>query len=358
MRSGTSLLVVPCFLVVTLVLTWPLARELGSSLPVAGWGSEVLGGPFLVGWVLKALARDPAGVFHLPIFYPEPLALAYTDHLIGEAVLAAPVVALTGNLAVGYNVLILLSFVASAWAVYRLVRLVGVSRAGAFLCGFLFAFAPYRFSNLTFLNQIQTQFIPLGLFFALRFVRRWRRRDLMAAAATLVVQSYFGWYYTFYLALVLVLLGLYAWAVGWLKREVVPWNAVTWSIIAAVLLILPGLLPYLELRREMIGYQRSLGMTAMYSADLLDYLKVNRGNWLLGRWPSLTADLACWPGLVTVPLAFLGFAWARRSRGRAAPDEAERKDSGFFAWLGVTGWILSLGPVLHVAGRQLPIPLP
>ena len=351
MRARSSLLVLPGYLALTLVLTWPLLREISSAVPAAiGTQGEVLGGPFVIGWVLKTLFRDPGQVFHLPIFHPEPLALAYSDHLIGEALMAAPAVSLTGSLALGYNRVIILSFVASAWAAYRLTRLVGVSRSGAFLAGLLFAFAPFRYSNLGFLNQITTEFLPLGLFFALRFVRRWRRRDLAGATATLVAQSYCGWYYTLYLALAYVLLALYAWAAGWLRRGRVPWRAVGVAALAGAVLVLPGLLPYLELRRIMPGFGRTLGMTAMYSADLLDYVKTSRGNWLAGRWLGLTTGLACWPGLVTVPLALVGLASLWRERRRAA-------EVGYFAALGGVAFLLSLGPVLHVAGKQLPIPL-
>jgi len=328
----------------------------------------VLGGPFIVGRVLKTLFSHPSDVFNLPIFHPEPLALAYTDHLIGESLLAAPFVALTGSLAAGINAVVLLSFVASAWAVYRLVRLIGVSRPGAFLAGLLFA--PFRFSNLTFLNQLQTQFIPLGLFFALRFVRRRRRRDLAGTTATLVVQSYFGWYYTFYLALAFALLALHGRAVGRLGRGGVRWKEVGIAVAVGVVLMLPGLLPYLQLRLSMPGYQRSLGMTALYAADLLDYFKVNRGNWLLGRWPALTADLACWPGLATAVLAVLGLGSLMRSQ-RDGPNARSQTvwsrlrrcasraaEPGYFVLLGAVAFVLSLGPVLHVAGRLIPVPLP
>ena len=126
MRSRGSLLVLPGYLALTVVLTWPLAREWTHLLPAsAGWSKEALGGPFIVGWVLKTLFSDPRALFHLPIFHPEPLALAYTDHLIGESLVAAPFVAMTGSLAAGINAVVMLSFVISAWAVYRLARLIG-----------------------------------------------------------------------------------------------------------------------------------------------------------------------------------------------------------------------------------------
>ena len=91
--------------------------------------------------------------------------------------------------AAAYNFLFLLSFVLSGWAVYRLARLFPVSRPAAFLAGLLFAFSPYRLSNLDLLNQLQTQFLPLGLFFGIRYVRKARTRDLVGTMGALTAQA-------------------------------------------------------------------------------------------------------------------------------------------------------------------------
>ena len=130
------------------------------------------------------------------------------DHLIGPALLAWPLAAWP---VAAYNTLVLLATVASGWFMYRLTRLLGVSRAVAFGAGLLYAFGPFRHANLSNLNQLQTQFLPLGLFFGIRFLRRWRTHDLVGAGLTLVVQSWFGWYYVFQLGLALALLALWEW---------------------------------------------------------------------------------------------------------------------------------------------------
>ena len=148
---------------------------------------------FLVGWGWQALTTHPFGIFNAPIFYPEPRTLTYMDSMIGEAVVAGPVSVFFGP-AAGYNFLVLLSFVTSGWILYRLARFYGVSRMGSFLAGFFFAFCPYRLSNLGELNQLQTEFIPLGLLFTARFMRSGAFRYGAGAALTLVLQAYFGWY--------------------------------------------------------------------------------------------------------------------------------------------------------------------
>ena len=357
-RMRGSLWVLPGYLVATVLFLWPLMGVFTGWLPAVYAAHEPLHQAFFLGWDLQALATQPWDVFRAPIFYPAPRALTYMDHLLGEAILAWPVAALTGNLAIAYNAILGFSFVASAWATYRLARFLSISTAGSFLCGFLYAFAPYRFSNLGELNQLQTQFLPLGLWLALRFARRRRSGDLFGAAATLAAQGWFGWYGAVHLGVSLAVLALYAAVAPGMRRGNVPWPRVALAAAVAAAMILPVATPYVLERRSDSGARRTLGEAALYSADLLDYMRVNRENWALAGagWPA--GDQGYWPGVVTVAFAIVG-ALALRARppagGEAIPFPSERR---FFALLAASGVVLSLGPVLHVAGRTLPVPLP
>ena len=166
-----DLLAASTYLVAALALTWPLARSMGTHLPAVGTAYDALLHVFILGWGWQGLTTDPLEVFNAPIFYPEPRTLTYMDHMLGEAMLGGPLIEIF-NLGVAYNSLVLLSFVASGYFVYRLALLYGISPSGSYVAGFLFAFCPYRFSHLGCLNQIQTQFIPLGILFAVLFLRQ------------------------------------------------------------------------------------------------------------------------------------------------------------------------------------------
>jgi len=343
----------PSYLLATIVFTWPLLQSFAGAIPSSRVGSDPGIQAFILGWDWHALTAHPFRLFDPPIFYPERNALTYMDHLLGETLTAAPVLALGGSVPAAYNFLFLVSFAASAWAVYRLVRLLGVSRAGACLGGFLFAFSPYRYANLDVLNQLQTQFLPLGLWFALKFLRKYRARDLAGAAACLVAQVYFGWYYAYHLALALTLLVL----VTLLGRSLEPGRVMRGrsAVVAAmsVLLIVPVTLPYAREHAVLTEFRRSLGECALYSADVLDYLKLNR-NAVLTSWvPFAAGAQSYWPGLATVLLGALGAGGIRwRSGGPAVAAGA------YFLALSATSFLVSLGPILQVAGTRIWIPLP
>ena len=342
MRFRSGWWVIPLYTAAALGLTWPLAAHLGSRIPAVFGAADPLLQLFLIGWGWHALTHDPLGAMNAPIFHPEPRTLTYSDHMLGEAVLAGPVTSIFGAGA-GYNWLVILSFVLSGWGLYRLARLLGVSRMGSCLAGFLFAFCPYRFSNLGELIQLHTQFLPWALFFAFRFLRTRRLRDGAGAALTLAVQSYFGWYVTFHLLIAFLL--LLAWT---LYRERgaarIPWLKAAFLALGAGALMLPGLVPYLLQHRALPEFHRSLGVSVFWSADLLDYLRLPPENVLSRLWPAVSNANGIFPGLVAVALAAAG--WRRRP------------EAGYFALLAGGSLVLSLGPILQVAGHKIWIPLP
>ena len=86
-----------------IVFTWPLAAGLTRDIP---WD---LGDSLLNAWILawdadhllRFLSGDLdalSGFWNANIFHPEPLTLAYSEHLLAQAVQILPVYALTGNI--------------------------------------------------------------------------------------------------------------------------------------------------------------------------------------------------------------------------------------------------------------------
>ena len=348
MRIRATHFIVPLYAVLTILYTWPMALHTGTAIPRS---DSMLDGPlqaFFIGWDAQALAHAPGRVFSPPIFYPEPNTLTYMDHLIGETVVASPWLALFPSVAPGYNFLVLLSFVASAWAVYRLARLFAVSRSAALLAGFLYAFSLYRFANIDSLNQLQTEFMPLALFFGFRFLRQARTRDFLGMAATFLVQVYFGWYYTFFLAFALLLLFAY----GLVRHRAVlaraRWGACAALALAVLGLALPVALPYWREARLLPEFHRSLGEVEQYSASGLDYFRVNPRSVLAPWTPFVVSGQAYWPGLVTMLLAAIGLvAWLRK----AFPDSW--RDAVYLLVLLLLAYVFSLGPYLHVNGHRV-----
>ncbi len=122
------------YLVAALVLTWPLAIHLTSRLgAVEGAGDPYLN-LWILGWGMKAWLADPMSVlngrvFDANIFHPAAGTLTYSDHLLLQSLALSPLYAVTGNLALCYNVLLIASLTLSGLAMHVLARSVTGSDA-------------------------------------------------------------------------------------------------------------------------------------------------------------------------------------------------------------------------------------
>jgi hypothetical protein len=148
-RRSEILAALAAYGLLTIALTWPLACGLTRDLPAD------LVDPLLNTWIVArgagelthALAGHPhalSGFWNAPIFFPQPLALAYSEHLTAQALEILPVYAVSRNPILCYNLLFLSTFVLSAIGMFLLVRELTGDAAAAFLAGLAFGFAPYR----------------------------------------------------------------------------------------------------------------------------------------------------------------------------------------------------------------------
>jgi hypothetical protein len=140
-------------------------------------------------------------------------------------------------------------------------------------------------------------------------------------------------------------------------------------------LAVPSALPYLLQKQAMPEFDRPFSETIRLSADLLDYLRVSPDNILAQLIPTLGGHwVGFFPGLMATGMAAVAIAAVCRAQAKPSPSEprsgraallerarvAIRKwgEMGYFPVLLVSGLVLSLGPILQVAGHRLWIPLP
>ncbi|HSS75623.1 MAG TPA: hypothetical protein VLV54_02660 [Thermoanaerobaculia bacterium] len=147
----------------TLVSLRPIWRIGGDHL------TNSLSDPLFNLWVLKwgvhQIGLGLPDVWNANIFYPTRGTLALSDHLLGPAAQLALFLKILPNAIAGYNFLLFTSFVASALATCWVARRGGMSWAAAVLAGWMFAFSPFRFSQIAHLQILIAQWIPLTLWF-------------------------------------------------------------------------------------------------------------------------------------------------------------------------------------------------
>src|SRR5262245_40750796 len=89
------------FIAVTVALTYPLITDLGAYIP------SDTGDPCLNAWILWWNAQAVPYTtqwWNAPAFFPSPNALALSEHLLGLSLITTPIIWLSDNPQLAYNV--------------------------------------------------------------------------------------------------------------------------------------------------------------------------------------------------------------------------------------------------------------
>jgi F5/8 type C domain len=239
---------------VALAETWPLATRLGTHYPVLAAGIKApISDQLLTSWILASdvhrLAHHPLSVFESNNLYPFRHTLAFSENLLGVAVLVWPVQALWGNPVLTDNVALLLSFVLGAYGVVLLVHELSGSALAAVVSATLATYTPDTWMNLTQLHVALYLFTPLGLFAFVRLVRTgsWRWSVLLGVLVAWQVWSSLHWGVFLVLGLAAGVPVLLVWSRD--ARRAFPQMLVA-GLVAAVL-VMPLVPPYEAVAREM-----------------------------------------------------------------------------------------------------------
>lgn len=139
----------------------PIWRVLADHI-APGPGDPILNLYFLK-WGMHQIGLGLPNVWDANFFFPLKGALTLSDHLLGPALQLFLLRPLVPSAIVGYNLLLWSSFVATGATTAWVLRQAGCSRPAAFLGGALFAFCPYRWSQLWHLQVLLMQWLPLTL---------------------------------------------------------------------------------------------------------------------------------------------------------------------------------------------------
>jgi hypothetical protein len=342
------------FAVSSLVLTYPLALHPADAVEDR---QDALLNVWITAWDGHQLLADPLHLFDANIFEPYSRTLAYSELLLGNALLALPLTAASGNPVLGYNVAVLLSFVLSGLGAYFLVRKLTHSPAAGLVAGTIFAFCSYRMTNLAQAQLLATQWMPFTLLALHRLMRRPRPRHVVTFVLFFCLQTLSSFYYGILLALASFGLTIYdlRFTIYDLRfghaLRTTHYALRTKSLLLAtcllVLILLPFTLPYFQVQRQ-LGFERALADSEPFSASLRQYLMVPPGSVLYSRWlPSDDTPIAggypvdaLFPGFVALVLGLVGVV---KGQGRTR---------WLFLLLLLASWLLSLGPRLYLAPDQ------
>jgi len=332
------------------------------------------GDPLLNGWILKwdlrALFHDPLHFFDANVFWPNPAALAFGEHLITETALLLPFAWLTDHAAALHTISLLEAYFLSAVGAY-LLGLHYFRRVGpATVCALAYGFALYRLNQRTHLQLIHGEFLPLIVLAFEKTLQGGRRRWALALGAACLGQWLTSWYWTVfslgcagpYMAVRLwqARRGLACPPKRQRRRAARRLALVVAPIVLAAACAAAVAVPYWRLARVGLLPPRAPATGAMFAARPADFAVAPRRSLVYGglaRGEPL--ERALFPGLALLAgfvFTLADLAIARR-RGRAEAGPFPRG-----LWLAISILLLSFtfgdSAILPTASRPIAVPLP
>ena len=191
------------YTLLSVVFTWPLVTGLAQLAPAH------FDPPFTawrLGWIAHTIG-DPGQLFDGNIFWPDRRTLAYSDAVLLQGILGAPLAALGVNPNAIANLLILFALTTSAFFAYLLAARLTGHRGAAFIAGLVFAFSSYRRVHLPHLELQWAQWMPLALWAWHRLLDTGRMRDGLLCAGAVLLQVLSSLYYAVFLGIGLAIVG-------------------------------------------------------------------------------------------------------------------------------------------------------
>jgi hypothetical protein len=344
--------VLALYLLLALVVTFPLVLHFSSALP--GDGRDAWQNYWDYWWLRMAIGewRNPYQTSLLYAPYGAPLYLHTLNPFNGLVTLPIQIIF---GLTAAYNSVVILSLTLAAFFASLLVGHVSGGRRAGFIGGIIYAFGSYHFAHLLgHANLIASEWLPayiLALIVATEAHGRARLLPALGAFVSLLLLTFCDWQYVLFAGVFTACYGLYH---ALARRSFAPLAVATtiggaWALVAAPLLLATAR----ELRDTATDRPSVLGAES-FSADLLSFFVPSPLQSWWGAWAERVGGLAVAPavergvflGVVPLLLALCGLGLARR---RAA----------FWGLFASLCFLLALGPVLQIAGHPFGlIPLP
>jgi hypothetical protein len=292
----------------SVVMTWPMSRHLST---VAPQHHDVFFNMWRLRWIAHALVTDPAHLFDANIYSPEKDTLAYSDAMLVEGFVAAPLGAL--NPVLVHNLMMLLPIAASGVALFALCWYLTGSRGAGIVAGIAFAFAPFRFEHIMHMEIQWTFWMPLAFLALHRLLETGRWRDGLAMGASLTLQMLSCIYYGIFLGTLLgaglLILFFRDRRAAW--RRVLP--PVAAGFLVAGVVSAAYAMPYARVH-TLVG-DRPISQVETFSARPLDYVSALSGNWAFGSPDRVGhAERHLFPGAIVTLLAIAGLLLQRPHR--------------------------------------------
>src|SRR5262249_9774050 len=288
---------------------------------------------WIIAWVAHQAPRDPLHLFDANVFYPERDTLAYSEAMILQGAMGAPLLWLGASPVLTYGLLLLAGFSLTGWSMSLVVHHWTGDWTAGLVSGLVFGFNAHTLTRLPHLQAQHVEFLPVVLLALDQLLTRATTRAAVALAVSFVLQSLASIY--------LLAITLFACVAGVAARITDLKGARRGAVVgrlalagaSAAVVLIPFLLPYWHANSQ--GLTRGLAEATQYSATWESYLSTP-SNLHYPLWSErFFQGTALFPGALGLALSILALA-----RGVAFSDGRAR----MCLVIGLVGVVLSFGP--------------
>ena len=347
-RTRDLLLVTAVGLALAVLMTWPLASDLGGLGRTRATDADGQFSIWNVSWVARTIVADPLNLFDANIYHPHKLTLAYSEANLLPGIIGIPAYWITRNPWLTENVVLLFGFTSAYVAMFLLLRHVTGDGAAAAVGAILYTFCPYVYSHLSHIQLLMTGGIPLAMLAMHRFtdavtnvesIHTVRVRSVWLGLA-LAAQALSCAYYGIFAGLMVGFATLLFAVTRRLWKTPPYWIGIAAAAAISIVIVLPFFIPYLRVQAES-GFARTVEDAIRFSARPHGYLAspATAHRWLLdiargfGQWGEVL-----FPGLLAVTAGTAGIVIAARRSAR------DRETAILYGTLGVLAFWASFGP--------------
>jgi hypothetical protein len=320
------------FIALAIVHTWPLATDPGHL--TRHDNRDTMLNEWIVAWVAHQAPRDPLHLFDGNIFFPERYSLAYSEAMLPQAAMGAPLFFFGASPVLAYSILLIAGFALSGWSMCLVIRSWTGDWSAGILSGVIYAFNAHVLTRIPHLQAQHAEFLPAALFALDALLSRPGIRRALLLAMWAVLQATTSVYLlasTFFA----IVAGILARPRDWTGDRLIPFlRALAVAAAVAGVALIPFLLPYYHANQN-LGLTRSLSDAGMYSATWMDYLSTP-SRLMFPLWSyRFFFGTALFPGVVGTALAGVAVI-----RGDVVRDRRARMCLA----VGLAGVALSFGP--------------
>lgn len=306
-----------------------------------------------IDWVKESISTFKNPYYTDKLFYPLGVSLALHNLTLFNSVISIPI-QIIFNLIIAQNLLLILSFIITAYGMYALTFYLTKNKTASFIAGFIFSFSPYHFAHffVNHLEEVSMGWIPLFILYLIKTIKERDIKNPILASVFLIITALSHWYYLFYIVLFSLILLLY-----YLITEKKIFNKYSiWGIallfIVAALILTPFILPMIKeiTNNNNNNIVEESNQLIRYSSHISDYFKPNSFTNPPPLKPQIRKEYGefnSFLGYVNIFLVIF-FLLVNKSKKR-------------FFWVlsALFFFLLSLGPYLNLFGKTFKnIPLP